>query len=86
MKSSNSQVLRWILSNGSARISCEIDQNPDRTFDLRVSVPWGKRQRIVNRFTDVVHAMERHAEVAGRLRESGWRVIERTSRPRHVAA
>jgi hypothetical protein len=86
MKPSTSPMLRWILGHGVARISCEINQNPDKTFNLRVVPSWSERPRIVGRFAGVVAAMERHAEIAGTLRDSGWQVIERTSRARHVAA
>ncbi len=78
-------MLRWILGQGVARIACEINQNPDRTFNLRVVPSWSGRARIVGRFAGVVAAMERHAEIAGTLRESGWQVVERTSPARHAA-
>jgi hypothetical protein len=86
MKKSISPMLRWVLGRGTARIACELSQNSDRTFDVRVVPSWG-RQPLVNQFPDVVQAMAGHAEAAGKLRDSGWRVVERTSTPaRHAAA
>jgi hypothetical protein len=85
MNTPNSPMLRWILGQGTATIACEIDQNPDRTFALRIMPSW-EQTGIVNHCTDVVDAIKRHAEVAGLLRDSGWRVIARTSSRRHIAA
>jgi hypothetical protein len=86
MNKPNSPMLRWVLERGSARISCEINQNADRTFDLHVVPSWSKRERVINRCPDVIHAMSRHAAVAGMLRDSGWRVVERTTTRRRAAA
>ena len=41
---------------------------------------------MVQCFTNPLAVMERHAEVAGRLREAGWVVTERHSIPASVAA
>jgi hypothetical protein len=79
MKNSPSTLLHWTLGQGAARIACDLDRRADRTFRLSVTPSWSRRARIVDRFTDVVEAMERHAEVTGRLRDTGWRVIDRTA-------
>ena len=86
MNKPNTPMLRWVLGRGAARIACEINQNADRTFDLHIVPSWSTRSRVVNHCPDVVNAMARHAEVAGLLRESGWRVIERSTPVRRRVA
>jgi hypothetical protein len=41
---------------------------------------------VVECFANPLAVMERHAEVAGRLREAGWTVAERYSTPAAIAA
>ena len=78
-------VLRWVLRNGPAAITCELGLNADNTFHLRVVPSSSPSEAIEERFTAVVPAMKRHAEVADRLRDAGWIVTDRAT-PSALAA
>lgn len=79
-------VVKWLLRHGSAAIACEVDMNADRSFDVRVTPSSPSNKPFVEHFGDAVHAMERHAAIAGLLRDDGWRVAERVTSPVHLAS
>ena len=70
-------MLRWVLANGSAAIACEIDANPDRSFDLRVVPFSAPGSGFVEHFQTATSALERHADIARNLRDAGWRTTDR---------
>ena len=78
-------VLRWVLTNGASTVACEIDMDANRFFRLRVVPLCEPAAAVVQRFTNPLAAMARHAEVACRLRDAGWVVTDRQS-PATVAA
>jgi hypothetical protein len=69
-------MLRWIFRRGTAALECGVEVDADRSFALRVTPLWAPAAAVVERFDDPLSALERHAELAGYLRESGWRVSE----------
>lgn len=73
---SSTSMLRWIFRRGTAAIECDVDVAADRSFALRVIPLWAPASAVVERFADPVSALERHAELASYLRDSGWRVSE----------
>ena len=79
-------MLRWLLRSGAAALACEVGMNADRTFDVRVVPSSGSRDAIVERYPGLVAAMERHAEIANALRDSGWQVAARVAPQQSVAA
>lgn len=79
-------MLRWLLRRGAAALECEVGMNPDRTFDVRVVPSSATREGIIERYPGLVSAMERHAEIANALRDSGWQVAERVGSGQFVAA
>ena len=79
-------VLRWVLRKGTSAVSCEINMAADRSFRLRVVPSWAPGAELVQCFANPLAVMERHAEVAGRLREAGWVVTERQAAPATLAA
>jgi hypothetical protein len=72
-------ALRWVLTRGDAAITCEIDANPDASFDVRIAA--SSRRGFVEHFDTATAALERHAEVANQLLEEGWVVSEHSPRP-----
>jgi hypothetical protein len=79
-------MLRWTLRSGSAAIACEIDANPDGSFDLRVVPSLAPSSGFVERFSKVTFAMERHAEMASLLRDAGWVTTDRATTMTPLAA
>ena len=75
--SSSACMLRWVLANGSAAIACEIDANPDRSFDLRVVPFSAPGSAFVEHFQTATSAMARHADIARQLRAAGWDTTDR---------
>ena len=74
-------MLRWLLRSGAAVLSCEVGMNGDRTFEVRVLPSSNQRDGLVERYSGLVSAMKRHAEIANTLRDSGWQVAERITAP-----
>jgi len=66
------RVLRWVFRRHEAAITCEIDAVSDHVFDVCIVPHWDVSASTVERFDAAHRAFERHAEVAQRLRESGW--------------
>lgn len=67
-------VVSWVLRQGTAAITCGIEMKADRSFELSVVPSWSRRSSLVEQFPGAVAAMERHAQVADRLRDLGWSV------------
>ena len=72
-------VVRWVLSTGRASVACEVEMNPDASFDLRVVPSWRTGATLVERFSTAVPAIKKHAQVAGALRDLGWTVTDRAT-------
>ena len=72
-KSSEPQmVLRWLFRQRDRLLTCGISNAAGATFEV-VTVPhWDIGRASVERFTCAMAALERHAQIAAALRESGW--------------
>ena len=79
-------MLRWLLRSGAASLACEVGMNSDRTFDVRVLPSSAPQDGLVERYSGLVSAMKRHAEIANALRDSGWQVAEREGARHFIAA
>jgi hypothetical protein len=71
-------VVRWVLQTGRASIACEVEMNQDKSFDLRITPSWQRTASFVERFTNAVPAMKKHAQITASLRDLGWEVTDRT--------
>jgi hypothetical protein len=78
-------VVRWVLTRGAARLTCEVDLTGGR-FQLSVTPSVPGTRPILERFAGACAAMERHAEIASHLRDAGWRVAARSAAAAAVAA
>lgn len=78
-------VVRWVLTRGAARLTCEVDM-ADGRFELSVTPSVPGTRPILERFSGPCAAMERHAEIASHLRDDGWRVAARSAAATPVAA
>jgi len=74
-------VVSWLLERGPAALACEVDMNADASFDVRILPATPFIAPIVEHFDTAVPAMERHAEIAGLLRDEGWYVTGRARYP-----
>jgi hypothetical protein len=65
-------VLRWLFRQSDRLLTCGISRAAGAAFEV-VTVPhWDVRRASVERFSCALKAIERHAEIAASLRESGW--------------
>ena len=65
-------VLRWMFQQRDRLLTCGISRAAGAAFDV-VTVPhWDLTRASVERFTCAMKALERHAEIASALRDSGW--------------
>jgi hypothetical protein len=78
--------VRWVLRQGAAAITCEVDMTPARAFEIAVIPSSPGTLPLRERFSGSLAAMERHAEIAGSLRAAGWIVSSRSTRGLGVAA
>ena len=68
-------VLRWEVTRGQERVSCQIDQD-HRTGTFAV-VTFKDLQRVsLETFQAVASAFRRHARLVSDLRGSGWKLSE----------
>ena len=65
-------VLRWLFRQKDRLLTCGISRAAGAAFEV-VTVPhWDVRRASVERFSCAMKALERHAEIASSLRDSGW--------------
>jgi hypothetical protein len=65
-------VLQWVFWRDGRAITCEIDATRRRGFEVLLVPHWDRSASVIERFDAVHQAFLRHAEMAQRLRESGW--------------
>lgn len=67
------RVLRWVFRRENRAMTCEIDAKGNRAFDVCIVPHWDVSASSIERFDTAHAAFERHAELARRLGEIGWR-------------
>jgi hypothetical protein len=70
-------MLLWVLQCGANAITCELDARDDRSYEVCVVPHWDPSATVIEHFETPMLAVERHADIAKRLRENGWVVIDR---------
>jgi len=68
-------MLRWVFRRHANAITCEVDSTVDH-FEVSVIPHWDVAASAIERFESASRAMQRHAELAMTLRESGWVVVD----------
>lgn len=69
-------MLHWGFQRETNAITCELDVRGIRCYELCVLPHWDPSSAVIERFDAPTPALLRHAEVARRLREDGWMVID----------
>ena len=67
-------------------LTCQVDAFGDDSYELCILPHWDPSAALIERFNALTPALLRHAEVAGRLRENGWLVIDHADAGRSHAA
>jgi hypothetical protein len=80
-------MLRWVLRRDTTAITCQLDARSRRSYEVCIVPHWDPSSAVIERYDAPTPALLRHAEVARRLRESGWTVIDHVAADRiHAAA
>jgi hypothetical protein len=80
-------MLRWVLRRDTTAITCQLDARSRRSYEVCIVPHWDPSSAVIERYDAPTPALLRHAEVARRLRESGWTVIDHVTADRiHAAA
>ena len=68
-------MLRWVFRRDGATLTCEVDTN-GQGWEVFVVPHWNVGASTLERFPTPLAALERQAEIAYRLREAGWTVVD----------
>lgn len=80
------RLIHWTLLSSTTAITCDVTMNANRSFEVRVAPAWAPESGAARAFPTAMAAIEYHAELAGELRDSGWRVVEHSRVPSQLAA
>ena len=66
-------ILRWVFHRGPDALTCAVEAGGRRSsYDVCILPHWNLSEATVEHFDAPASALRRHAEIASRLRESGW--------------
>ena len=67
------RLLRWVFRKGNQLLTCQLDREGGHAAYMLSLVPhWDVRQSVIELHQDGAAAFQRHAAIAGQLREQGW--------------
>ena len=73
---SSTSMLQWIFTRSGAALTCELDATAGG-YEVCVVPHWNVASAAIERFDAAVTALERHAELARYLRDTGWHLARR---------
>ena len=80
-------ILRWVFHRGPDTLTCAVEAGGrPSSFDVCILPHWNLSEATVEHFDTPASALRRHAEIASRLRESGWVAQYGTSHRADIAA
>jgi hypothetical protein len=79
-------MLRWTFTRNHDALTCELDGNAPGNYEVSIVPHWDVSATAVERFDGAAGAFERHAELARYLRETGWHLARRGTRPSSTAS
>jgi hypothetical protein len=66
-------MLRWVFHRGADAVTCAVEASGSgASYDVCVLPHWNLSQATVEHFDVAASALQRHAEIASRLRHAGW--------------
>src|SRR4026208_1265821 len=66
-------VLRWVFHRGGHALTCAVEMTADRSsYDVCIFPHWNLSLAPTASFAPPAARLQRHAEIAARLREAGW--------------
>jgi hypothetical protein len=80
-------IVRWVFHRGADDLTCAVEASSGRgSYDVCVLPHWNLSEATVEHFDVPASALRRHAEIASRLRQSGWVVQYGASHSTCIAA
>ena len=79
-------VLRWIFRRDRDALTCGLEVDANRAYDVCVVPHWDVSSSLIEHFDAPADALFRHAEIARRLRERGWVLTDYVSGDHAAAA
>jgi hypothetical protein len=76
MTTPSTSMLQWIFTRNGAALTCELDATASG-YEVCVVPHWNVASAAIERFDASVTALERHAELAQYLRDTGWHLARR---------
>lgn len=68
-------MLRWVFRRDTETLTCEVDAAGNR-WEVCIVPHWDVAESVIERFDTPLSALERHADIARRLRDAGWSVVD----------
>src|SRR5687767_7872121 len=68
-------MLRWVFQRENDMLTCEIGARSGNLYDVSVVPHWNVDASIIEQFDAPLSALCRHADIARRLRDTGWTVV-----------
>jgi hypothetical protein len=66
-------ILRWVFHHGSDALTCAIESTGEHaSYDVCILPHWNLSVATVEHFDAATSALQRHADIASRLRQAGW--------------
>jgi hypothetical protein len=70
-------MLCWLFYRNHDALACDLVVNGNTQFVVQVTPLWDGAESVCETFGRPMEALQRHAEIASFLRESGWLLAER---------
>jgi hypothetical protein len=73
-------LVRWIFHRSGNTLTCQVDASATRSsYDVSVVPHWNVASAAIETVGTPGRALQRHAEIAKHLRETGWLMARRTA-------
>jgi hypothetical protein len=73
-------LVRWIFQRSGNTLTCQVDASATRSsYDVAVVPHWNVAAAAVETVETPGRALQRHAEIAKHLRETGWLLAHHTA-------
>jgi hypothetical protein len=78
-------LVEWILQRDAKAITCQLDSRGRGAYEVCVLPHWDPASAVIEHFDAATPALLRHAQLACRLREVGWMVIDHVTATHQAA-
>lgn len=72
-------IVRWVFQRDRETLTCGVDFTSQRSYEVCVVPHHDVNATVIESFDSSLSALKRHADIALRLREAGWSVMDRVA-------